>query len=59
MKATGSYVTAMTLALACSVAWQTPASATEPAQDENLAFAIGVQTSISGFPLMDRYRTLG
>ena len=34
------------------------ATATEPAQDENLAYAIGVQTYISGFPLMDLYRTL-
>ena len=34
------------------------ATATEPAQDENLAYAIGVQTYISGFPMMDLYRTL-
>jgi hypothetical protein len=31
---------------------------TEPAQDEDLAYAIGVQTYISGFPVMDLYRTL-
>jgi hypothetical protein len=35
-----------------------PAQATEPARDENLAYAIGVQTYISSFPLMDLYRTL-
>jgi len=35
-----------------------PARATEPAQDENLAYAIGVQTYISSFPLMDLYRTM-
>lgn len=35
-----------------------PAQATEPAQDEALAYAIGVQTYISHFPLMDLYRTL-
>jgi hypothetical protein len=36
----------------------TPAGAAEPAQDENLAYTIGVQTYISHFPLMDLYRTL-
>jgi len=35
-----------------------PARAIEPAQDENLAYTIGVQTYISHFPLMDLYRTL-
>jgi hypothetical protein len=35
-----------------------PARAAEPAQDEALAYAIGVQTYINGFPLMDLYRTL-
>jgi hypothetical protein len=35
-----------------------PARATEPAQDENLAYNIGVQTYIYGFPMMDLYRTL-
>jgi hypothetical protein len=35
-----------------------PAGAAEPAQDENLAYAIGIQTYISGFPVMDLYRTL-
>ena len=58
MKATRNYVTTIMLALACSVACKTPANATEPAQDENLAYAIGVQTYISSFPLMDLYRTL-
>jgi hypothetical protein len=50
--------TAITLALALLFAWPTPAGATEPAQDESLAYAIGVQAYISGFPLMDLYRTL-
>lgn len=36
----------------------TPARATEPAQDEALAYTIGVQTYIYGFPMMDLYRTL-
>ena len=36
----------------------TPAHAGEPAQDENLAYTIGVQTYIYGFPMMDLYRTL-
>lgn len=35
-----------------------PARATEPAQDETLAYNIGVQTYIYGFPMMDLYRTL-
>ncbi|MGD9356682.1 MAG: DUF1254 domain-containing protein, partial [Chromatiales bacterium] len=34
------------------------AKATEPAQDEELAYTIGVQTYIYGFPMMDLYRTL-
>lgn len=36
----------------------TPARAAEPAQDEALAYAVGVQTYINGFPMMDLYRTL-
>jgi hypothetical protein len=35
-----------------------PVQAEESAQDEALAYAIGVQTYISHFPLMDLYRTL-
>jgi len=35
-----------------------PARATEPAQDETLAYNIGVQTYIYGFPMMDLYQTL-
>jgi hypothetical protein len=48
------------IALCCALAvWMAGAvNATEPAQDENLAYAIGVQTYISGFPVMDLYRTL-
>jgi hypothetical protein len=44
--------------LLCATAALSPARATEPAQDENLAYAVGVQAYISGFPLMDLYRTL-
>jgi hypothetical protein len=36
----------------------TSACATEPAQDEALAYTAGVQTYINAFPLMDLYRTL-
>jgi hypothetical protein len=51
------------LVLAALTAWlatatPTPARAAEPAQDEALAYTIGVQTYISHFPLMDLYRTL-
>jgi hypothetical protein len=45
-------------ALALAVASAAPARATEPAQDEALAYAIGMQTYITHFPLMDLYRTL-
>jgi hypothetical protein len=44
--------------LAVAAALPIAAPATEPAQDEDLAYAIGVQTYISHFPLMDLYRTL-
>ena len=40
------------------VSLATRANAAEPAQDENLAHAAGVQTYINGFPMMDLYRTL-
>lgn len=46
------------LAVAALMASPHPATATEPAEDEDLAYAIGVQTYISHFPLMDLYRTL-
>jgi hypothetical protein len=35
-----------------------PAKAQEPAQDEAVAYAAGVQTYIYGYPMMDLYRTL-
>jgi hypothetical protein len=41
-----------------SSAMVTPAGASEPAQDETLAYNVGVQTYIYGFPMMDLYRTL-
>jgi len=44
--------------LSFATAASTPARAAEPAQDEALAYAIGVQTYINGFPMMDLYRTL-
>jgi hypothetical protein len=46
------------LAVAALMASPHPATATEPAQDEDLAYTIGVQTYIAHFPLMDLYRTL-
>jgi len=42
----------------CAIAALAPARATEPAQDEALAYNVGVQTYIYGFPMMDLYRTL-
>lgn len=45
-------------ALVLATAASMPARASEPAQDEALAYAIGVQTYINGFPMMDLYRTL-
>lgn len=53
-----SFVIAGAVSLVGMTAPQAPAQATEPAQDEALAYAIGVQTYISHFPLMDLYRTL-
>ena len=44
--------------LAGTIASPPTAHATEPAQDEALAYAVGVQTYIAHFPLMDLYRTL-
>lgn len=45
--------------LCALVVWKAEAvRAAEPAQDENLAYTIGVQTYISHFPVMDLYRTL-
>jgi hypothetical protein len=41
-----------------AAAMTAPARAAEPAQDEALAYNIGVQTYIYGFPMMDLYRTL-
>ncbi len=51
---------AIPILTALSLAMATPslARATEPAQDEALAYAVGVQTYINGFPMMDLYRTL-
>jgi hypothetical protein len=40
------------------MASHSPVRASEPARSESLAYATGVQTYISHFPLMDLYRTL-
>ncbi len=53
-----SHAIALGLVSACFVGLPTRAGAAEPAQDENLAYATGVQTYINGFPMMDLYRTL-
>jgi hypothetical protein len=49
---------AIVTGLSFATAALAPARAAEPAQDENLAYTIGVQTYVSHFPLMDLYRTL-
>jgi hypothetical protein len=49
---------ALGLVASCLVGLPSRAKAAEPAQDETLAYATGVQTYINGFPLMDLYRTL-
>ncbi|MGD9714290.1 MAG: DUF1254 domain-containing protein [Thermomicrobiales bacterium] len=48
----------MLAGLLLATATPTYAPATEPARDESLAYAIGVQTYIAAFPMMDLYRTL-
>jgi len=53
-----AYAAWIVTGLLCATAALTPARAAEPAQDENLAYTVGVQTYISGFPMMDLYRTL-
>jgi len=53
-----SHAIALGLVSWCFVGLPTRAGATEPAQDETLAYAIGLQTYIGGFPMMDLYRTL-
>lgn len=50
--------TALVASLWLATAPLTPARAAEPAQDEALAHAAGVQAYIYGFPMMDLYRTL-
>jgi hypothetical protein len=49
---------AMTLALVLATVAPAPARAAEPARDEALAYAIGVQAYVNAFPMMDLYRTL-
>jgi hypothetical protein len=52
------YAVSIVAGLLFATAAVTPARAAEPAQDEALAYSIGVQTYIDGFPMMDLYRTL-
>jgi len=49
---------AVALAVCIALGQSARAQADDHAQDENLAYAIGVQTYINGFPMMDLYRTL-
>lgn len=49
---------ALPFAAAFTLASAARARALEPAQDEELAYAIGVQTYIWAYPMMDLYRTL-
>ena len=44
--------------LLCATVAYSSVRAAEPAQDENLAYTVGVQAYINHFPLMDLYRTL-
>ncbi len=53
-----AYVVWIVTGLLCATAALVPARAAEPAQDEALAYTVGVQTYINGFPMMDLYRTL-
>jgi len=53
-----SHAIVLGLVSSCFVGLPTRADAAEPAQNENLAYATGVQTYINGFPMMDLYRTL-
>lgn len=53
--------TMVTMLIALLIAAATPragAQSLDRAQDETLAYTVGVQTYISGFPTMDLYRTL-
>jgi hypothetical protein len=44
--------------LGAALALTAAAHALEPAQDEELAYASGVQAYIYGYPMMDLYRTM-
>lgn len=50
--------TSIVASLLLATATLTHARATDSAQDEGLAYTIGVQTYVYGFPMMDLYRTL-
>lgn len=52
-------ILSLPLAAGLAASWgANRAAATEPAQDEELAYAIGVQAYIWSYPMMDLYRTL-
>ena len=58
MKKLLNFVAAVTGAFTLFLSVPGSATEMEPAQDESVAYNIGVQTYISGYPMMDLYRTL-
>jgi hypothetical protein len=58
MRPIRNFILAAAATMAALVASASPLRATEPAQDEALAYAVGMQTYIAHFALMDLYRTL-
>jgi len=58
MHAIRNFILGCAVAVATLTVSQIPARSLEPAQDEDLAYAIGIQAYIDGFPMMDLYRTL-
>lgn len=56
---TRRHLLSLPLASGLATAWGlNRAAASEPAQDEDLAYAIGVQAYVWAYPMMDLYRTL-
>lgn len=58
MHAIRTFFLGCVVAVATLAGSQVPARSLEPAQDEDLAYAIGVQAYIDNFAMMDLYRTL-
>lgn len=56
--AAAAAILTLCLADAAPVQPAAPAQTVEPAQDEALAYAVGLQAYIGGYPMMDLYRTL-